>query len=103
MKIVLADQTDIIVKAKHILIAVGGKPSIPALAGAELGITSDGFFELDMQPRKVAVVGAGYIVVEMAGMLHALGTETHLFIRHDKFLRTFDTMIQDGVMAEYER
>ena len=48
-------------------------------------------------------MGAGYIAVEMAGMFHHLGTETHLFIRHDKFLRTFDPMIQDKIVKEYER
>ena len=51
----------------------------------------------------MALVGAGYIAVEMAGMFHALGTETHLFIRHDKFLRTFDPMIQEKITHEYER
>ena len=49
------------------------------------------------------MVGAGYIAVEMAGMFHHLGSETHLFIRHDKFLRTFDPMIQDKIIDEYER
>ena len=51
----------------------------------------------------MALVGAGYIAVEMAGMFHHLGSETHLFIRHDKFLRNFDPMIQDKIMSEYER
>ena len=51
----------------------------------------------------MAVVGAGYIAVEMAGMFHHLGSETHLFIRHDNFLRNFDPMIQDKLMSEYER
>ena len=64
---------------------------------------SDGFFELTEQPKTVAVVGAGYIAVELAGMFNALGTETHLFIRHDKFLRTFDPLIQEKIVAEYER
>ena len=92
------------INAKKILIAVGGHPNIPQnIPGAELGITSDGFFELEKQPKKAVLVGAGYIAVEMAGMLNALGTETHLFIRHDKFLRPFDPMIQDKVMAEYRR
>lgn len=97
------DGKEVEIKAKKILVAVGGHPNFPPVEGAKLGITSDGFFELKKQPKKVAVVGAGYIAVEMAGMLHALGTETHLFIRHDKFLRTFDPMIQDKVTAEYER
>lgn len=103
VKVVLDDNTEVSVKAKNVLVAVGGKPNIPSIEGAELGITSDGFFDLETQPKKVAVVGAGYIAVEMAGMFHALGTETHLFIRQDKFLRTFDPMIQDKVTAEYER
>ena len=68
-----------------------------------MGINSDGFFELEKQPKKVALVGAGYIAVELAGMFHHLGTETHLFIRHDKFLRTFDPIISDKITAEYER
>ena len=92
------------IKAKKILIAVGGHANIPHnIPGADLGITSDGFFELEKQPKKVALVGAGYIAIELAGMFNALGTETHLFIRHDKFLRPFDPMIQDKVMAEYKR
>jgi glutathione reductase (NADPH) len=103
VSVVLDDESEVSIKAKKILIAVGGHPNVPDVEGAELGITSDGFFELQHQPEKVAVVGAGYIAVEMAGMFHALGTETHLFIRHDHFLRTFDPIIQDKVMQEYER
>lgn len=79
--------------ADHILIAVGGKPIIPNIPGSEYGITSDGFFALTEQPKRVAVVGAGYIACEIAGMLHALGSETHQFIRHDTPLRTFDPLI----------
>ena len=103
VKVTLDDKTEVDIKAKKILVAVGGHPNIPDMPGAELGITSDGFFELSKQPKKVAVIGAGYIAVELAGMFHALGTETHLFIRQDKFLRTFDPLIQDKVVAEYER
>jgi glutathione reductase (NADPH) len=92
------------VKGKHILIATGGHPTIPKdIPGAELGITSDGFFELEQQPKRVAIVGAGYIAVEFAGMFNALGTETHLFIRHDNFLRSFDPTIQEKLAIEYER
>ncbi|CCT75260.1 probable glutathione reductase (NADPH) [Fusarium fujikuroi IMI 58289] len=100
----LHDGTEIKVNAKKILIATGGHPTVPrGIPGAEYGINSDGFFELDHQPKKVALIGAGYIAVEFAGMLNALGTETYLFIRHDKFLRTFDEMIQDEILSEYER
>jgi len=103
-EVVLDDGSKEIIRAKKILLATGGHPNIPkGIPGAELGITSDGFFDLEKRPDKVALVGAGYIAVEMAGMFHHLGAETHLFIRHDKFLRTFDPMIQDTIIKEYER
>jgi glutathione reductase (NADPH) len=100
----LDDGTTAQVNAKKILIAVGGHPTKPTnIPGAEYGIDSDGFFDIATQPKKVALVGAGYIAVEFAGMFNALGTETHLFFRHDKFLRQFDPMIQEGIVNEYER
>uniref|UniRef100_U3KP75 Glutathione reductase, mitochondrial n=1 Tax=Oryctolagus cuniculus TaxID=9986 RepID=U3KP75_RABIT len=73
--------------APHILIATGGVPSRPhesQIPGASLGITSDGFFELEELPRRSVVVGAGYIAVEIAGIFSALGSKTSLMIRHDK-------------------
>jgi len=79
--------------ADHILIAVGGQPTIPNIPGAEYGIDSNGFFDLNKQPKRVAVVGAGYIAVEIAGVLNALGTETHLFVRKESPLRSFDPMV----------
>ncbi|TMP38757.1 glutathione-disulfide reductase [Pseudoalteromonas rubra] len=81
--------------ADHICIAVGGRPSIPNIPGAELGIDSNDFFELKAQPKSVAVIGAGYIAVELAGVLHSLGTETHLFVRKHAPLRTFDPILVD--------
>lgn len=103
-EVVLDDGSKQEIRAKKILLAVGGHPTIPqGIPGAEYGINSDGFFEIEKQPKKVALVGAGYIAVEFAGMFNALGSETHLFIRHDKFLRSFDPMISDAVTAEYER
>lgn len=103
-EVTLDDNTKVLVNAKKILIAVGGKPTIPPeIPGAEYGTDSDGFFDISTQPKKVAIVGAGYIAVEFAGMFNALGTETHLFIRHDTFLRNFDPMIQEAVTKEYER
>ena len=103
-EVVLDDGSKATINAKKILLATGGYPNLPKdIPGSELGITSDGFFELEKQPKKVALVGAGYIAVEMAGMFNALGSETHLFIRHDTFLRAFDTMIQEKLTAEYER
>ncbi|WP_405598764.1 MULTISPECIES: glutathione-disulfide reductase [unclassified Pseudoalteromonas] len=84
--------------ANHILIAVGGRPSIPNIEGAEHGIDSNGFFELKEQPKRVAVIGAGYIAVELAGVLHGLGTETHLFVRKHAPLRSFDSYIVDTLV-----
>ncbi len=84
--------------AEHILIATGGEPVIPRLPGADLGTDSDGFFAMMEQPKRVAVVGAGYIAVEIAGILGELGTETHLVIRKDKPLREFDPMLSDTLV-----
>jgi glutathione reductase (NADPH) len=80
-------------RAAHILIATGGVPTRPNIPGAELGIDSDGFFALRAMPARTAVVGAGYIAVELAGVLNALGSQTHLFVRHDAPLRHFDAML----------
>lgn len=104
VEVTLDDGSKTTVRAKKILVAVGGDPATaPAIPGAEYGTNSDGFFDIDTLPRKVALVGAGYIAVELAGMFNALGVETHLFIRYDTFLRNFDPMVQDAVTAEYER
>ena len=56
---------------------------------------SDGFFDIKEQPKKVAVVGAGYIAVELAGIFHALGTEAHLFIRKERAMRTLDPLLSE--------
>ncbi|KAI1002575.1 Glutathione reductase [Podosphaera aphanis] len=103
-EVLLQDGSKQTIKAKKILLAVGGHPTPPPnIPGARYGINSDGFFDIETQPKKVAIVGAGYIAVEFAGMLNALGTETHLFIRHGTFLRSFDPMVQETVTKEYER
>lgn len=86
--------------ADHIVIATGGRPAVPEVPGAELGITSDGFFALAEQPRRVAVVGAGYIAVEIAGVLNALGSEVSLYLRREHFLRSFDAMLREGLMEQ---
>lgn len=88
--------------APHILIATGGRPNLPKCKGAEHGITSDGFFDLEELPPKVAVVGAGYIAVELAGVMNAVGVETHMYIRGKQFLRKFDPMIQKTMTQQYE-
>lgn len=84
--------------AEHILIATGGRPIKPNIPGAELGIDSDGFFQLNAQPKRVVVVGAGYIAVELAGVLHALGSDTHLVVRKHAPLRSFDTMLSETLV-----
>ena len=86
--------------APHILIATGGHALYPNIPGSEYGITSDGFFELDEVPKRTAVIGAGYIAIEVAGVLNALGSDTHLFVRKDRPLRTFDKDIVDVLVDE---
>ena len=89
--------------AKHMVIATGGYPIIPDVEGKEYGISSDGFFELKTQPKKALVVGAGYIAVELAGVLHALGTDTSLAIRKPTFLREFDPILSETLMEVYQK
>ena len=84
--------------ADHITIAVGGRPITPDIEGAEFGIDSNGFFALKDQPKRAVVVGAGYIGVELAGVLHSLGTDTHLIVRKHAPLRNFDPIIHDTLV-----
>lgn len=87
------------ISADHILIATGARPTIPSdVEGAEHGITSDGFFELTELPKSVAIVGAGYIAVEVAGVLNRLGSETHLVLRKDRPLARFDQDISQTLV-----
>jgi len=89
--------------AEHIVIATGGMPIVPAVPGAGHGITSDGFFALREQPRNVAVIGGGYIGVELAGVLRALGSEVTLVGMEDRVLEVFDGMIGDVLSDEMTR
>ena len=84
--------------ADHILIATGGRPLRPDIPGAEHGIDSDGFFALPALPVRTAVVGAGYIAVELAGVMNALGSETHLFVRQHAPLRNFDPLLSETLV-----
>ena len=86
--------------AERIVLAPGGYARVPDIPGSELAVTSDGFFEFKQQPRRVLVLGAGYIAVELAGMMQAMGSEVTLGIRQDSFLREFDLMLQDTLMEE---
>lgn len=103
VEVTLDDGSKEVVRAKNILIAVGGHPTLPDIPGKELAINSDGFFDISTQPKSVATVGAGYIGVELTGMFNALGTETHFFIRGETVLRSFDRLIQDTITKEYIR
>ena len=84
--------------AKHITVATGGHPIIPDIEGAEHGIGSDGFFALKEQPETAVVVGAGYIGVELAGVLQSLGTKSHLVVRKHAPLRHFDPLIHETLV-----
>ena len=87
-------------RANHILIATGSRPERPPLPGAELGLTSDEFFELDRQPERVAIVGGGYIAVEFAGLLQGLGSAVSMFLRGDELLTRFDVSIRQTLTDE---
>ncbi|MBS0387063.1 MAG: glutathione-disulfide reductase [Proteobacteria bacterium] len=82
-------------RAPHIVIATGGHPIVPEIPGAQYGITSDGFFELAARPAGVAIVGSGYIAVELAGIFSALGSHTTLVVRGDGLLRHFEPFLGD--------
>lgn len=91
------------VTAPHIVIATGGWPTKPeGIKGSEYGITSDDFFSIKHLPEKMVFVGGGYIAVELAGIMNAIGVETHLFLRHDHFLRKFDPLVQETMTKHYE-
>ena len=84
--------------ARHIVIATGGRPMVPPVRGTELGITSDGFFELETLPRRVVMVGSGYVSVELGGVFAALGSKVTMVIRGETVLRSFDAMLGAGVL-----
>jgi glutathione reductase (NADPH) len=93
---------DQLITAEHILIATGGQPMVPEIPGKEHILDSDGFFELKKQPKRVVVVGAGYIAVEIAGVLNALGSETHLVLRKEHPLREFDELISSTLTEQLQ-
>lgn len=91
--------------ADHIVIATGGRPVVQTeVEGHELGITSDGFFELDEErPEKVVVVGGGYIALELAGLLNSLGTETHVLFQGFPALLGFDSTISSTLIEQMKK
>ena len=92
-----------LIRAKHIVIATGAHPSIPNIPGAELGGSSDDVFAWEELQESVAILRAGYIAVELAGVLHTFGVKTDLFVRRDRPLRGFDSYIVEGLVKEMER
>ena len=90
-------------EADRIVIATGGRPMVPDIPGAELGITSDGFFELEERPQRVLIAGSGYIAVELAGVFNALGSEVQVVVRKDRVLRSFDAMLSTELMDAMDK
>lgn len=84
--------------ARHIVIATGTTPVVAGIPGGEYAITSDGFFALEQQPRRVAIAGSGYIAVELAGVLAALGSEVCLYLRKQHVLGEFDSMLKNNLL-----
>lgn len=88
--------------ADHIVIATGSQPIIPPLPGAELGISSDGFFALEEQPEKVAIIGGGYIAVELAGLMNALGSSVTVVALENRLLERFDVMLGEELQQHMQ-
>ncbi len=86
--------------ARHVVIATGGKATLPQIPGAQLGISSDGFFDLETRPQRVAVVGSGYIACELAASFQELGSQVEQFVRKDRLLTNFDVMLGKSLMRE---
>uniref|UniRef100_A0A0E0NQ22 Glutathione reductase n=1 Tax=Oryza rufipogon TaxID=4529 RepID=A0A0E0NQ22_ORYRU len=86
--------------ARNILIAVGGRPSMPNIPGIEHVIDSDAALDLPSKPEKIAIVGGGYIALEFAGIFNGLKSEVHVFIRQKKVLRGFDEEVRDFIAEQ---
>jgi glutathione reductase (NADPH) len=85
--------------ARHIVVATGGRPIVPDLPGAARGISSDGFFALPRMPASVAIVGSGYVAMELSGVFAALGARVSVAIRTERVLQDFDVMLSERLMA----
>ena len=89
--------------AGHILIATGGWPQLPDIPGKELAISSNEAFHLQQLPRRVLVVGGGYIAVEFASIFQGLGAQTSLLYRGEMFLRGFDGAVRRHLREELDK
>jgi glutathione reductase (NADPH) len=92
-----------LVEAKHILIATGGKPNLPDIAGIEHAITSNEAFDLPKFPKRIIIAGGGYIAVEFAGIFAGLGADVTLIYRGSSILRGFDEDMSNGLLAAYQK
>ncbi len=92
------------IRARYILVAVGAHPTLePVIPGGELGITSNEVFHLESLPKRIMIIGGGYIAVEFAGIFHGLGSEVTLLHRGDKLLRGFDDDVRDALGEAYRQ
>lgn len=93
-----------ILTTRHVLVATGGHPFVPeGIEGRELAITSNEAFHLASQPRRVLVVGGGYIAIEFAGLFNGLGSKTHLVHHGDEVLRGFDREVRERMRHEMQK
>ena len=92
-----------IIKAKKILIAVGGEPIIPKITGSKYFLTSDEIFDVKKLPKSIMILGGGYIAIEFASIFNGLGVDTTLCLRGDKVLRGFDTEVVDFLVNEMKK
>ncbi len=90
-------------RAERIVIATGGRPMVPDVPGAEHGITSDGFFQLQDRPERVLIAGSGYVAVELAGVFNALGSDTQVVVRKDGVIRSFDAMLGEQLLEAMQK
>jgi glutathione reductase (NADPH) len=90
-------------RAPQVLLATGGRPQRPSIPGAELGLVSDDFFNFCHAPARVAIVGGGYIAVELAGVLQALGSRVDLFVRGRRLLSWFDEDLTSQLAEDYRQ
>lgn len=91
------------VTARHVLVATGGTPFMPVLPGIEYAISSNEAFHLPELPKRIAIVGSGFIAVEFAGIFHGLGVEVSLVYRQPRLLRGFDDDVRDALSVAYEK
>ena len=92
-----------LLRSRRILIATGGRPYRPEIPGGEWGSVSDDFFQWRAAPERVAIVGGGYIAVELAGLLQALGSRVDLYVRGDRLLNGFDHELATQLAEDYRQ